>query len=386
MHFYESETVPMLRDSLRKFVKQEMPRDLAKYWDRHDVFPRDVFKKLAALGVTGLTVPESYGGSGPDIVATIAIIEELAKRSLAVTVPYIMCACYAGMNLMENGTPEQKQQLLPKVASGELLFAYGLTEADAGADLANVRTTARLSENEVIVSGTKRFCSGANIADYIFALVKSDGSLPRYKNLSLVLIPTSAPGVIVRVTDAIGMKGAPTTDVALDDVRVPVENVVGGMKGWNNGWSMLTGTVLNVEKLEVAAMALGIAEAAVADAWEYAQERRQFGKPISTFQAIRHNLADLRTDLLACRLMLYHAAQLAQDGMPCGVETSMAKLFVCERGKKIVLDCQSIFGAYGLTKEFDIERYVRDMLILPIAGGSSNIQRNNIGNMLELAK
>lgn len=386
MNINESETILMLRDSLRKFVKHEMPRERAREWDRGDIFPADVFRKLAGLGVTGLTVPEAYGGSGQDIVATIATIEELSKRSLAVAVPYIMCACYAGMNLVENGTTAQKERFLPKVAAGELLFAYGLTEPDAGADLASVKTTARLSGDEVIINGSKRFCSGANIADYIFALVKSDAEQPRYRNLSIVLIPVSAPGVSVTVTDAIGMKGAPTTDVALDDVRVPCENILGGMAGWNNGWKMLAGTVLNVEKLEVAAMALGIAEAAMSDAWAYAQERRQFGSPVSAFQSIRHSFADLRTDLLACRLMLYHAAQLAQDAKPCGIESSMAKLFVCERGKKIVLDCQMIMGAYGLTREFDIERYVRDMLILPIAGGSSNIQRNNISNMLKLAK
>lgn len=133
-------------------------------------------------------------------------------------------------------------------------------------------------------------------------------------------------------------------------------------------------------------MALGIAEAAFADAWDYAQQRVQFGKPVSSYQAIRHKLADMKTDLLACRLMLYHAAGLADRGEPFGAESAMVKLFVTERGKAIVLDCQSIIGAYGLTPDFDIERHVRDMLILPIVGGSSNIQRNNIANMLGLAK
>ena len=382
----ESQTISLLRDSLQKFVKQEMTRDRAKAWDRDDSFPREVFQKLIRLGVTGLTVPEEYGGSGPDIPATMVTIEELAKRSLAVAVPYIMCTCYAGMNLRESGSEAQKSELLPRVASGELLFAYGLTEPDAGADLAAVRTSARRVGDHVVVNGTKRFCSGANIADYIFTLVKSDADLPRYKNLSIVLIPTSALGVTIAVTDCIGMKGAPTTDVTFDNTKVPVENILGGPAGWNKGWDMLAGPVLDVEKLEVAAMALGIAEAAVSDAWEYAQERQQFGKPISAFQAIRHSLADARTDLLACRLMLHHAAQLAQNGSSCAVESSMAKLFICTRGRNIVIACQEIVGAYGLTKEFDMERYVRDMLILPIAGGSSNIQRNNISNMLDLRK
>lgn len=376
----------MLRETIRKFVAREMPRERAREWDRDDVFPRVVFEKLVQLGVTGLTVPEEYGGSGVDIVATMAVIEELSKRSLAVAVPYIMCACYTGMNILESGNDEQKRRFLPQVARGEVLFAYGLTEPDAGADLASVKTTARIVGDRVIVNGTKRFCSGANIADFVYTLVRSDAKAPRYKNLSLVLVPTNAPGVTIQVTDAIGMKGAPTTDTIMDEVSVPIENVVGGQERWNHGWSMLAGPALNVEKLEVAAMALGIAEAAAADAWEYAQQRMQFGKVISSFQAIRHRLADMRTDLLASRLMLYHAADLASHGKPCGVESSMAKLFVTEHGRQNVIFAQEIMGAYGLTREFDIQRYVRDMLILPIAGGSSNIQRNNITQMLGLAK
>lgn len=376
----------MLRESIRRLVADEMPREAARRWDRDDHFPREVFAKLAALGATGLTVAAEHGGSGPDITATMAVIEELSKRSLAVAVPYIMCACYAGMNIAESGSPEQKARLLPKIAAGEILFAYGLTEADAGADLASVRTQARREGDRIVVRGSKRFCTGANIADIIYCLVRSDSEAPRHQNLSIVLVPTKAKGVTIKVTDAIGMKGAPTNDVTFDDVTLPQDAVVGGEAGWNRGWQMLVGPVLNVERLEVAAMALGIAEAAVADAWDYAETRVQFGKAISSYQAIRHKLADMKADLLACRLMLYHAAGLADRGEPFGVESAMVKLFVTERGKAIVLDCQSIIGAYGLTPEFDIERYVRDMLILPIVGGSSNIQRNNITNMLGLKK
>ncbi len=179
--------------------------------------------------------------------------------------------------------------------------------------------------------------------------MRSDESAPRHSNLSLLLVPTGAPGLKVQVTDAIGMKGAPTTDTIMDEVSIPVENIVGGRQGWNRGREMLTSVALNVEKLEVAAMVLGIAEAAAADAWEYAQQRIQFGKVVSSFQAVRHRLADMRPELLA-------------------------------------IDAQEIAGAYGLTRDFDFERYVRDMLIMPIAGGSSNIQRNNITQMLALAK
>lgn len=373
-----------LRSTIRRFVEREMPRAQAREWDAKDIFPRDVFAKLTRLGVTGVTVPEEYGGTGVDVVAAMAIIEELSRRSLAVAVPYIMCSCYCGMNIGKSGSPEQKASILPEVAQGKILYAYGLTEPDVGADIASVKTTARIGDDRVIVNGAKRFCTGANIADHILTLVRSGDPEARHRNLSLLIIPTDAAGVRIEVTDSIGMKGAPTTDVWLDDVTLRMEDVVGGPSGWNKGWEMITGSVLNVEKLEVAAMALGIAEAAAADAWEYAQSRQQFGKPVSTYQAVRHKLANIRTDLLACRLMLYHAAELASRGEPCGVESSMAKLFVTERGRQIVIDAQEIIGAYGLTRDFDSERYVRDMLVLPIAGGSSNIQRNNISQMLRL--
>lgn len=386
MNFAEPEHIQMLRETLRRFVSQEMPREAAAKWDKENYFPRDVFCKLADLGVMGITIPEAYGGIGRDILATMVVIEELSKRSLAVAIPYIMAACYAGMNLVECGSEEQKQELLPRVSRGEVLFAYGWSEPDIGADLASVKTTAVREGNELIINGEKRFCSGAAISDYIYALVRTGPVTERYKNLSMVLIPPTAPGVTIRPIDAMGMKGAATTDVGLSDVKVPISNIVGGDAGWNKGWSMITGAGLDVEKLEVAALGLGIATAALEDAWAYSIERHQFGKPIATYQSIRHKLAEMQTQLHAARLMLYHAAWLADNGKRCGVETSMTKLFVTEAAKSIVLECQTIFGAYGYVKEFDIERYVRDALLMPIIGGSSAIQKNNIVNWSGLPK
>lgn len=383
---HESEELVRLRESVRRFVEREMPRPLARAWDSEDIFPRDVFTKLAGLGVMGLTVPEEHGGVGRNVTATMAVIEELSKRSAAVAVPYIMCACYAGMNIAESGSPAQRAAFLPKVATGGVLFAYGLTEPDAGADLASVKTRARREGDRIVVNGTKRFCTGANIADYIYCLVESDPDAPRHKNLSVLLVPTNAKGLSITRTDAIGMHGAPTNDVVMENVELSTDAIVGGSAGWNRGWDTLVGPVLDIERLEVAAMAVGLAEAAIADAWSYAETRKQFGKAIATYQAIRHKLVDLRTDALAARLMLYHAAGKADRGEPVGAESAMAKLFCTEKAKAISLDCQQIIGAYGLTPDSDIERYVREALILPIVGGSSNIQRNNIANMLGLAK
>lgn len=385
MYFYrDPEYVAILRETLRRFVEQEMPRELAQQWDKEDYFPRDVFDKLSELGVMGLGIEEKHGGSGREIVACMAVIEELARRSCAVAVPYIMAACYAGMNINEVGSKTQKASLLPKVAEGKMLFAYGISEPDTGSDVAGVRTTAVRSGENVIINGAKRFCSGAPICDYIYTVVKSHPAAPRYENLSIVLIPPGSQGITIENQATMGMKGASTCDVTFTDVKVPAENIVGGEAGWNRGWPMIVGPGLDVEKIEVAALSLGIAAAAVDDAWYYAQERKQFGKAICSFQAVRHTLAEVKTQLEACRLMTYQAAALIEKGEDAGVATSMAKLFVCDLGKEIVLKCQQIFGAYGYVRELDVERYVRDSLLMPIIGGSSAIQKNNISNRLGL--
>lgn len=387
-HFQEAEHVTMLRDTVRRFVEKEMPRELAQKWDRENIFPREIFDQLSALGVNSLTVPEEYGGAGRDITATMVVIEELARRSMAVAVPYIMCACYGAMNIEEVGSAAQKAELLPKLAEGKLLFAYGISEPDVGADVASVRTSAVRKGNgaTVTINGSKRFCSGANIADYIYTVVKSDSEAGRYKNLSIVLIPPDAPGVTIELQNSMGMKGASTCDVTFEDVEIPAENIVGGEEGWNDGWSRIVGPGLDVEKIEVAALALGNAAAAVDDAWEYAQQRKQFGKPVSAYQSVRHMLVDAKTKLHACRLMTYHAAWLLDEKKPASVETSMAKLYVSDTAKDIVLSCQQVMGAYGYIKEFDMERYVREALLMPIIGGSSAIQKNNIANRLRLAR
>jgi alkylation response protein AidB-like acyl-CoA dehydrogenase len=266
------------------------------------------------------------------------------------------------------------------------MFAYGWTEPDVGSDIASVRTTAVRDGDAIVVNGTKRFCSGAEFCDYIFVLVRTDSPANRYANLSLLLIPPHAPGVTITRIDTMGIKGVPSTDVTFTDAKVGLDALVGGFAGWNRGWDMITGVGLDVEKLEVAALALGIADAAVSDAWMYAQDRMQFGKPVSNHQVVRHLLADLRTELHAARLVMYHAAWLANRGGPCRVETSMAKLYITEAAKKIVLDAQSVLGAYGYAKDLDVERYVRDILLMPIIGGSSAIQRNNIANWLKLRR
>lgn len=384
LNFDEPEHVRMLRETARRFVEAEMPREKAREWDRGNIYPAEVMKKLGALGMMGLTVEERFGGAGVDIYATMAVIEEIAKRSVAVACPYIMAVCYAGMNLGESASEAQKQELLPRVASGNLLFAYGLSEPNVGGDLATVETTARREGDEVIVNGTKRWCTGAHIADYIFCLLRTGPKEEKYKNLSIVLIPPTLPGITITPLGHLGIRGVETKDVIFEDVRVPAANILGGEAMWNKGWNQLAGRALEVEKLELSACALGLAEAALADAWAYSEERVQFGRAIAGHQAVRHTLAEAQTKVRAMRLMLYSAAWLADQGRPCSVETSMAKLFCCEAAAEVTQMCMRVTGAYGLSDQMDMERYTRDAVSLPIVGGSSNMQKNNIANRLKL--
>lgn len=385
MTYDEPEHVTQLRESLRRFVREEMPPEAVREWDRDHRFPEEVFAKLASLGVCGLTVDTEYGGEGRDLLAAVAVIEELCQAGAFAAGPFIHCAFYGGVNMSENGSPEQKRDLLPRLAAGELRFAYGLSEPDVGGDLASVRTTARREGDEIVLNGFKRWCTGADWADYIYCLVNSDPSGNRYENLSFVLVPPDSKGVSIHPIDHINLRYTLSSDVIFEDARVPAANLVGGESGWNRGWGMLVGQALDVEKIEITAVTYGIARAAVEEAWAYAQERVQFGRPISGHQAVRHALVDARTKLQACRHMLHHATGLAQAGRPCSVETSMAKLFVAETGLQIALACQQVMGAYGLSEGHAMERHVRDLLGMPIVGGSSNMQRNNIANRLGLA-
>jgi alkylation response protein AidB-like acyl-CoA dehydrogenase len=386
VNFGEPEHVTMLRDSIRRMLEKHAPREQMAKWDEADRVPRSLMEPISALGVCGMTVPEEYGGSGRDILATMVTVEELSRRSMVIATLYLMNACYGSMNILASGSDEQKARLLPRLAAGELLFAYGLSEPDVGSDLATVKTRAERQCNKVIINGNKRWCSGAESADYIYALVRSGEAGARYKNLSLVLIPPTARGVTLQHVPVMGARGLNTNDVNFDNVEIPIEDVVGGEAGWNQGWTKLAGPALEVEKLEVAAMALGIASQAVDDAWEYSQQRRQFGQRICAIQSIRHMLADVQTKLAAARLMLYRGCWLADNNLPCSAETSMAKMYVCELGLEIVLTCQKVMGAYGYARGFDMERHVRDMLLMPIIGGSTAIQKNNIANRMGLPK
>lgn len=376
--------VAEIRDQLRRFVAAEAPREKRIQWDKAHAWPRDVYAKLNALGLTALTVPAEYGGAGQDLVAAVAVIEELAAAGAFLAGPYIHTAFYGGMNLSENGSPEQKARFLPRLAKGELFFAYGLSEPNVGGDLASVETRAELQGDVVVVNGAKRWCTGADWADVIYCLVRSGPADQRYRNLSFLLIPTDTPGIRMQGIEHSNLRYTDSQDVFFDNVRIPAANIVGGREMWNQGWKLLAGRALDVEKIEISATAFGIAQAALREAWAYAQERVQFGKPISQHQAIRHRLVTAATKLEACRHMLYHGAWLANEGRPCSVETSMAKLFIADTGVEIALACQQVMGAYAMSDAYEMERHVRDLLGMPIVGGSSDMQRNNLASLMKL--
>lgn len=380
----EPDHITALRAQIQRFVAEHAPREERRRWDREAKWPRDVYAKLNELGLTALTVPEEYGGAGQDLVAAIAVIEELATAGPCLAGPYIHTSFYGGMNLSENGSPEQRAEYLPRLARGELFFAYGLSEPDVGGDLANVATRAERDGDTVIVNGAKRWCTGADWADYIYCLVRSGPAEERYRNLSFLLIPTDTPCITMHDIEHVNLRYTHSQDVYFEDVRIPAANIVGGEAMWNRGWELLAGRALDVEKLEISAVALGIARAALDEAWAYAQERVQFGKPIAQHQAIRHRLVTARTKWQAARHMLYHAAWLANEGRKCSIETSMAKLFVADTGVEIALACQQVMGAYALSDDYDMDRHVRDLLGMPIVGGSSDMQRNNLASLMRL--
>ncbi|MEM9668919.1 MAG: acyl-CoA dehydrogenase family protein [Pseudomonadota bacterium] len=380
----EADHITELRRQVSRLAGDRLPLEKRIQLDRDHTWDRDDFRALADLGVIGLTIPEKYGGVGQDIVGAAAVIDELCQFGTSLAGPYIHAAFYGGMNISENGSEEQKQTMLPKIARGEMLLCYGLSEPNVGGDLPSVETRAEKNGDAIIVNGSKRWCTGADWSDYIYCLVRSGPANERYKNLSFLLIPTDAPGVSMTPIQHSNLRYTASMDVHFDNVHLDEAAIVGGPEMWDRGWELLAGRALDVEKIEITSVAYGIARAAVDEAWRYAQERVQFGKPISEHQAIRHKLVTARTKLQAARHMLYHAAWLANEGRPCSVETSMAKLFCADTGVEIAILCQQVMGAYALSDAYDMDRHVRDLLGMPIVGGSSDMQKNNLASLMKL--
>ncbi len=371
----------MLRNSIRKLVDNKFDAEWARKVDEEDRFPRETLKTLAELDVLGLTFGEEYGGMGRDIVAATIVLEELARRSIALAWVYVAATFFGGENLGQLATEEQRHRYLPRVASGEICFAYGLTEPDAGSDTAAVKTFARREGDKFIINGSKTFISGGSQADYMITLVRTDKEVAKHKGLSFFVIPLDAPGLSAKPIPKIGVHGSDTCEVVLQDVEVSISELLGGEENMNNGWKQLL-SLLDVEHIHIAAECVGLAQGAYEETAKYITERKQFGAPISNFQVIQHGMADNYTQLTAARLLTYYAADLANRNEDCWKESAMAKLFTSEMAKKIALDGVQWHGGYGYASEYDIQRYMRDSIVMTIGGGTSQAQRNIIWGAL----
>ena len=263
----EANHVSELRRQVARFGADRLPREKRITLDREHRWDRDDFKALAELGLIGLTIPEKYGGVGQDIVAATAVIEELCQFGTSLAGPYIHAAFYGGMNISENGSEAQKQAMLPKIARGDMLLCYGLSEPNVGGDLPSVETRATRSGGKVTINGAKRWCTGADWCDYIYCLVRSGPADARYKNLSFVLVPTNARGVTMSPIEHSNLRYTASMDVYFDNVEIEEDAIVGGPEMWDRGWELLAGRALDVEKIEITAVAFGIARAAVEEAW-----------------------------------------------------------------------------------------------------------------------
>ncbi len=383
MDFSLSTEHRMLQESLQEFLKKECPMEKVRELDEKDAFPIEIFNKMKPLGLTKLNIPEEYGGMGRDILGAIIVLEELSKRYPALGWLYVMSAFYGGMNIGQNGNEEQKQQLLPKIAQGDILFSYALTEPNVGSDTAAVETTATKNKDGFKLTGTKTLITGADHADYILALTRTDPNVPKHKGLTMFIVDRKKQGLEITPLTKLGYKGSSACEVVFDEVELSAEDVLGGAGCINNGWSELLAT-LDVEHLEVAACGVGLAQGAFDETIKYAKKREQFGQPIGRFQAIQHMLAEMATGIQTARLLLYYTTWLIEQNKPCSLESAMAKYYASEVAKQVSLQGMQIFGGYGYIMDYDIQRFVRDALVLPIGGGTSQILKNIIAGRLGL--
>jgi len=381
--FEYTEEQNMLRDTIRKFIDNEYPAEAAREIDKNDRYPRELIKKLAGLGVLGITAEEKYGGSGRDLIGAYIISEELARRSVALSWTYCDSVFFGSENISQLGNEDQKKEYIPRLVNGEIVFCYGLTEPNAGSDTAAIRTFAERNGNVFVINGSKTFISGASECEYILLLTRTDRSVAKHKGLSFFIVDTKSDGYSAKPIEKIGVHGSDTCEVVLENVRVPEYCALGGIEKLNGGWKQLLSTI-EVEHIHVAAEGVGMAQGALEEILRYVKERTQFGKPIGSFQSVQHQIADLATEVLNSRLLTYYSADLAQQGKPCWMESAMAKLYATETAKKVSLAGVQLHGGYGYTMEYDIQRFARDSLVMTIGGGTSEIQRNLIAKSLGL--
>ncbi|MEC1259242.1 acyl-CoA dehydrogenase [Bacillus swezeyi] len=377
MIFTLSEEHQMIQKMVRDFAKHEV-EPTAKERDEEERFDRDLFTKMAELGLTGIPWPEEYGGIGSDYLTYVVAVEELSKVCASTGVTLSAHTSLACWPVYTFGTEEQKQEYLKPMARGEKIGAYGLTEPGSGSDAGGMKTTAVKNGNEYILNGTKIFITNGGIADYyiVFAALEPD---KKHKGTTAFIVEKDFAGFSVgKKEKKLGIRSSPTTEIIFEDCRVPLKNRL-GEEGEGFKIAMMT---LDGGRNGIAAQAVGIAQGAFEAATAYAKERKQFGRPIAEQQGISFKLADMATAIEASRLLTYQAAWLESEGLPYGKASAMSKLYAGDAAMKVTTEAVQIFGGYGYTKDYPVERYMRDAKITQIYEGTQEIQRIVISRMV----
>lgn len=369
MHLQFTEEQQMMRDMVRDFAQKEITPFIEKM--EAGEFPRPILKKMGDLGLMGITVPEKYGGAGMDFTSYIIAINELSKVSAVMGVILSVHTSVGTNPILYFGNEEQKQKYVPKLAKGEYLGAFCLTEPSAGSDAASLKTRAVKKGDKYIINGSKIFITNGGEADVYIVFAKTDPEKGS-RGVTAFIVEKDTPGLIIGKDEKkMGLHGSRTVELSFENMEVPEANRLGEE---GEGFKIAMAN-LDVGRIGIAAQALGIAEAALDAAVKYAGERQQFGKPIIANQGIGFKLADMATAVESARLLVYRAADLRSKGLPCGKEASMAKLFASQTAREVAIEAVQVFGGYGYTKEYPVERYFRDAKITEIYEGTSEIQR-----------
>lgn len=370
MDFLFTEDQILLRDSVREFAQKEIAPKV-KEMDEKKEMPPDLIKKIGEMGYLGIIFPPEYGGAGLSYIDYCIILEEISKvdPSIGLTIAAHNSLCSNHIYLF--GNEEQKKKYLTRLARGETLGAWALTEPTAGSDAGSIKTTARREGNKWILNGTKVFCTNGSISDIIVVMAVSDKSKGK-RGISAFIVERGTKGFYVgKREDKLGVRASDTAELIFEDAEVPGENLLGEEgKGYHDAL-----TVLDGGRVSIAAFSLGIAVGALEAAIKYSKERVQFGQPISNFQAIQWMLAEMATEVDAARLLTLRAAQLKDKKLDAIKESSMAKYYASEVAVKCANYAVQIFGGYGFTKDFPVEKFYRDSKIATIGEGTSEIQK-----------
>ena len=365
-----TEEQELIRDTVRRFAETEIAPIAAKI-DAEDWFPRDVFRGLGEIGVLGILVPEEFGGSGGTYVEATLIMEELARHSGSVSLSYGAHAVLAVGAIVRDGNDEQKKRVLPDLCSGQAIGAWALTEPGAGSDAVGLRTEAVRDGDEYVLNGGKTFITNGSEAGTLVVYAKTAPEKGAH-GISVFLVSGDAEGLSTsRTLDKMGMRGSPTAELRFDGVRVPIGARVGAE---NEGVAMMM-RGLDVERATLSGISVGLGQAALDHAVAYAKERKQFGRPIGDFQLVQKMLADMYTEVEAARLLVYKAATTAVRDAHCSALASAAKLFSSEMSTRAGLAAVQVFGGYGYTRDYPVERIARDAKLMEIGAGTSEIQR-----------